>query len=251
MRAQPFYISSISIAFLIYYGLAHAQVKSVPSELGSLGGGISSGTFSSGGLNNNLNLGGSSLSGPSLGGSSLTGPSLGGSSLTGHPLGGSSGTGPGSPSGSSALSGAFVVSVCTNGSDFSNDCWSDGGSKAAEKLAIVYLRMALGKVIDNSVTLRFPDSMTRYNQIRMLQKLESRVIRTVLSELRNGVSSLTPFNWKVEDNRQIEDWAAQADRRATDGTNWTHNWDLSSHTFRTGTSFQQLQHINMHGWSGF
>jgi hypothetical protein len=145
---------------------------------------------------------------------------------------------------------SFVFTVCTASSDFSSDCWSSGGMEATKKLVEIYLKTALSKVVDNSLTLRFPVTMTNIKQTLFLQKLEATAIKAVTAELKAQVLRLTPIEWKVEDNRKINEWAVQADTRASTGTNWSHDWSLNSHTFGTGSAYNQLQHINFHGWGG-
>lgn len=219
-----------------------------------LGGGLGSGGL--GPLNSGTGL--SPGTGPIMGitplrpnGLTLTpGPGLG--SGPGRGLGGGPAGGPGPGAGPAGdLATAFVVSVCTYQSNFTDECWSQGWNDALAQLNKIYLQLALGEITTNTLKVRFPTYARTFDQLNFLQKLERKAAATVVSVLKRDVARLTPIEWRVEDNRAINEWATRSDTRAATGVNWSHDWSNNSHTYRLGPAFHQLQSIGLHGsWGG-
>jgi hypothetical protein len=157
----------------------------------------------------------------------------------------------GGPGPTANLATAFVVSVCTYQSSFTDECWSQGWNDALSQLNQIYLKLALGEIATNTLTVRFPTYARTFDQLNFLQKVERKAAATVVSILQRDVARLTPFEWRVEDNRAINEWAIRSDTRAATGANWSHDWSNNSHTFRLGPAFHQLQSISLHGsWGG-
>jgi hypothetical protein len=104
--------------------------------------------------------------------------------------------------------------------------------------------------------------MARWEQVKFLQELEMQAIESVTAKLQSDVAKLTPFRWQTEQERQEKEavvrdegrrarqWQEDARSEARGGTNWSHDWASSGHTFKRGEAFRQLQQIHIGGWGG-
>jgi hypothetical protein len=154
----------------------------------------------------------------------------------------------------------FVIAVCINTSEVTDDCLNQGKSKAATKLSELYLK----KLAEDKLVLQFPDIMSRTEQLRFLVKVEIQTIKAVEATMNADIAKLTPFSWDTEqdkqskqavvdaDNRKVQAWAQEARSEANRGSNWSHNWSSNQHTFNFQSgAYQQAQSINLNGWKGF
>jgi hypothetical protein len=166
----------------------------------------------------------------------------------GYQNGGVSGSGPAGGGSPPIGQRSFRIAYCVYTANPTSDCSEGTDIDAANKLGRLYWDVARNKIITNTMAVRFPDYLSKYEQLEYLRKLEIRSITLVSAWLRHDVSTLTPFNWRVEDNRQVNNWAARAQSGASSGSNWTHDWSISNHTFSLGPSYDQAVSINLHGW---
>lgn len=153
----------------------------------------------------------------------------------------------------------FVIAVCINASDVTDDCLQEGKWEAATKLSELYLK----KLTVDKLVLQFPDIMSRAEQLSLLVKVEIQTIAAVEAKMNADIAKLTPFPWDAEqdrqrkqavvdeDNRKVQAWARKARSEANSGSNWSHNWSSNQHTFDfQSEAYQQAQSINLNGWGG-
>jgi hypothetical protein len=172
---------------------------------------------------------------------------------------------PPSPPPSQRVDSPSVIAVCTSTGNLSEDCLNSGLLEASRTLGNAFVAQYESQIIISALTLHFPEAMERTRQIRFLQRVEERAIRTVVAVMKRDVAKLTPFKWDTERERQqkeavvrdtaqqVKQWEQDASSNASKGTNWSHDWSSNSHTlerhnFQLGPAFSQLQHISTHGW---
>jgi hypothetical protein len=146
------------------------------------------------------------------------------------------------------LDRSFVAGFCIYNANPTDECSQGDLRYTGWRLAKLYWEAAKRKAISNILKVRFPVYASRYQQLRYLKRLELRAISQVATLLRHDVSTLTPFNWRVEDNRIVNQWVVGGVRRINGGSNWTHDWALNAHTFNPGAANNQAINIDLHGW---
>lgn len=155
---------------------------------------------------------------------------------------------------------AYVIAVCIYTKELSDECLDNGVLQATQRLGGLYLNQYLEKRTINSLTLRFPDFMSKAQQIHLLYKIERKAIQTVMQVIHADVAKLTPFIWETQqekeqkeefirnEEKRVEQWEKDAISEANSGDSWSNDWPSNSHTFQAGHAFRQLQHISIHGW---
>ena len=154
-----------------------------------------------------------------------------------------------------------MVAVCAGIGNYSDECQQRGELEATEKLIQFYVKQYAKRLIQNSLTVHFPDVASQTEQLRFLSKVEKQVIKAVELKLKTDVAQLTPFHWDTEQDRlnkqavvdetakTVKKWGDKARSEADDGSNWSHDWSSNSHKFNEGEAYQQLKHISIHGWT--
>jgi hypothetical protein len=177
----------------------------------------------------------------------VPGPTIGplGPGPIASPPGG--GPGPGGDGSGPPIVRAIVISVCVYDTDYNDGCWQKSWEDAVKQLTANYMVAVRDEVIKNALELRFPAAIAATDQLRFISKLEGTVVKVVAAQLRNNVRTITPFYWRDEDTRQINQWEAQATSRAATGSNWRHDWQSNTHTVRLGNAYAQALSINLHG----
>jgi hypothetical protein len=126
---------------------------------------------------------------------------------------------------------AYIVAVCAAAEEITDDCMNEGRRNAAHALSEMYLRAFQGKLVWNSLRLRFPYGWAEKSQTRFLQEVERAGIALAGERIaREAGSSDALKNW--QDRALIE---------AASGVNWSHDWGrASSHDFAPGHVMRQL-----------
>ena len=215
-----------------------AHITGVPPDIGHLP--VGPGPLPD--FNNSTGLPDLRDRGPDLGPAPNLGPSYGSGA------GGGSGGGPGT---GATIANAAVIGVCMADSNYNDGCWSNSLFEASSRLTEIYLKMIGKKIVTNSLVLRFPNAMAETDQLRFIQKLEDKVVKLVAAKLRHDVQSITPFNWRMANYQQINEWEARANSQTSTGSNWSHDWPSNTHTAQLGYAYGQALSINLHGvWRG-
>lgn len=126
---------------------------------------------------------------------------------------------------------AYIVAVCAAAEEITDDCMSEGRRNAAHALSDMYVRAFQGKLVWNSLRLRFPYGWAEKSQTRFLQEVERTGIELATERIsREAVSS-----------EALKIWRESALAEAAAGNNWSHDWGrFSSHDFAPAHVTRQL-----------
>jgi hypothetical protein len=126
---------------------------------------------------------------------------------------------------------AYTVAVCAAAEEITDDCINEGRRNAAHALSEMYLRAFQGKLVWNSLRLRFPHGWVEKSQTRFLQEVE-----------RAGIAlAADRFAREAGSSEALKSWQDGALAEATAGSNWSHDWGRSSsHDFAPAHVTRQL-----------
>jgi hypothetical protein len=170
-----------------------------------------------------------------------SGPALAPNPNGGSPSGGSGGGGTGAP-----IVRTVVIGVCLYDGDYNDGCWQHSFKDASWQLTKILLKMVTEHVIGDLLTVQFPEAIPVKDQLNFIKTMELNAVDAVAAKLRYDVHAITPFYWRDQDTRQINQWQAQADSRAATGSSWNHDWQSNTYTNRLGNAFAQARTIDLH-----
>lgn len=142
----------------------------------------------------------------------------------------------------------FVMAVCAAAYDASPQCVSKSVGEGTQKLREMYyeaFRRSLQRSVFRAV---FPSWMRWKDQIDATYRMEKAGLALAAAQMQADVSTLTPFDWKVEEQRKLNEWWVTANDDVDNGKNWSRDANLNTHDFGSGNALQQLKHINVKGW---
>jgi hypothetical protein len=152
---------------------------------------------------------------------------------------------------------AYAVAVCLSGYEPTPDCRDKTPLQASKKMATVILEQYFKGVEHGVFRVVMPSLLPQVEQIQLLRKIEYATIAIVEARMLEDVRNLKAFSWETPAERQqkqgvIMEDATNARREASNGSNWSHNWDNDkpSHDFHTGEAYRQLKSISISGWRG-
>jgi hypothetical protein len=119
----------------------------------------------------------------------------------------------------------------------SASCSETSPDGLANELAKLWEKKLINHAIKDQIKIRFPDYLSEYEQLRNLEKIEKRTIQEVAVWLRYEVAKLSPYEWRVENNRNIDAWVSRANRGAESNSDWRNDWSVNSHTFELGPTY--------------
>jgi len=159
---------------------------------------------------------------------------------------------------------ALVLSVCVTTRNVTESCASRSQEEAVKDL-VQYMQKTYVKTfginaLSKIMTITFPKARDYQQMIKDLHKIENAAITIVKNQLKSDLAKLQPIEWDTVDQRQakrrmvqeeergIKQWESKAREEAKQTTNWERH--ENSFQWKAGTAYQQLQHINLHGWGG-
>ena len=136
----------------------------------------------------------------------------------------------------------IIGAVCIYYSDYSSKCFAANMDEATRNLAEIQKHLLLKDLKERAFSLVLAESDPSLTA-SILKEVEKRSAEAVAVLLHAQIAQLTPFQWQADDNRQVSNWAAQAERAAETGQNWSHQ-GTNIHKFRLpqlGSAYQQAQ----------
>jgi len=158
---------------------------------------------------------------------------------------GSSGGGGGPPP-QNQYHRAFVVAVCAQTANYTQQCLNEGFYQAVEQLTEMYVSAIRRQGIAIELTVIFPEYATAIYQAKFLYAAEMAAVKAAKSKISEDASRLTPYDWSVE-RRKLEGWESDAKQDAADGDNWDKS-DEHSERFKDGHAYRQLRNAGLNGW---
>jgi hypothetical protein len=157
---------------------------------------------------------------------------------------------------------AFVVSVCLDDFEYSIACRERGSLEAAKRLEQIYLDdYAKGRVA-GTLNIWFAVAAERGEQIQFLREVEDRAIESTARKLKDDVDHLTAPAENSQATpgdaegairqiaQQVQRWHDDARTEAHNGTNWSHDWESRTHSYKPGPALYELVRIGVHSRAG-
>ncbi|MFL6518733.1 MAG: hypothetical protein ACJ8NS_00775 [Chthoniobacterales bacterium] len=146
----------------------------------------------------------------------------------------------------------MAVAVCGETKTPSDDCVKHGEEEATEKLSDFYAAQYAKKEMNSSLTVSFPKTMSRSEQLRAIARIEKAALAAAITKMEVDIARQTedrPDKQTVADpnTRKLKQWAEKANSEAEKGSNWTHDWSSNTHKFTEGDAYRQLKNITKSG----
>jgi hypothetical protein len=146
----------------------------------------------------------------------------------------------------------MAVAVCGDAKNPSDDCVKHGEEEATEKLSDFYTAQYAKKEMNSSLTVSFPKTMSRSEQLRSIVRIEKTALTAAITKMEAGVAKQTedrPDKQTVADpnSKKLKQWEEKANSEAEKGSNWTHDWSSNTHKFTEGDAYRQLKSITASG----
>ncbi|MEY2547992.1 MAG: hypothetical protein QOD64_574 [Verrucomicrobiota bacterium] len=161
--------------------------------------------------------------------------------------------GPGGPRSGAVPQGPFdqvlAVAVCGDLKNQSDDCVKRGEEEATEKLLDLYAAQYAKKEKTSSLTVSFPKTMSRTEQLRSITRIERAVLSAAITKIEAEAAKQTqdPADKQTAadaNGKKLKQWEETAKSEAEKGSNWTHDWSSNTHRFTEGDAYKQLKSIS-------
>jgi hypothetical protein len=146
----------------------------------------------------------------------------------------------------------MAVAVCAEINNPSDDCVKRGEQQATEKLSDFYAAQYAKKEMNSSLTVSFPKTMSRTEQLRSIVRIEKAALTAAITKMEADAVNQTPARTEKQtvadaDGKKLKQWEEKAKSEAEKGSNWTHDWSSNTHKFTEGDAFRQLKSIPISG----
>ena len=141
----------------------------------------------------------------------------------------------------------FVIAVCAAANDPTPGCLSKSLREARDKLVEMYVEAYRNGVARAHLRLIFPTWLDRAEQFKHIRDLNKKAVEFAIQVMRADVATLTPYDWRVEQERRLNEWALRATKEA-DAGGGSKEESSQSHVFGSSPALEQLKHINISGW---
>ena len=141
----------------------------------------------------------------------------------------------------------LAVTVCGDVATQSDDCVKRGEQEATEKLSDFYAAQYARKETNNSLTVTFPRTMSRAEQLRSISRIEKAALTVAITRMEADAAKQTqdrkqkPADAK---DRKLKQWEETAQSEAEKGSNWKHDWSTNTHRFSEGDAYKHLKNIS-------
>jgi hypothetical protein len=150
-----------------------------------------------------------------------------------------SGGSPGGGAPPNTLHYNFAVSYCVYSDNMAaGECDTDASfQQTAERIARMYydkfLSDVMGKGTKAWIEFSFPTAWSEHERWDTIKALATESLKLVSIKLHHDVNTLTPYNWRVEDNRAVDNWIARNSGSYGGGGDFS----ISDHSFSLGPTY--------------
>jgi hypothetical protein len=153
---------------------------------------------------------------------------------------------------------AFVISVCVDDFEYSIACRERSSLESAKRLEQIYLDDYANGRVAGTLNIWFAVAAERGEQVQFLREVEDRAIESMTRKLKDDVDHLaastensqaTPGDAEGairEIAQQVQRWHDDASTEARNGTNWSHDWESRTHSYKPGPTLYELVRIGDH-----
>jgi hypothetical protein len=157
---------------------------------------------------------------------------------------------------------AFVVSVCLDDFEYSIACRERSSLEAAKRLEQIYLDDYAAGRAAGTLIVWFAVAAERGEQVHFLREVEDRAIESAARKLKDDVDHLTASAENSQETpgdaegaiqqitQQVQRWHDDASMEARNGTNWSHDWESRTHSYKPGPALYELVRISDHSRAG-
>lgn len=157
---------------------------------------------------------------------------------------------------------AFVVSVCLDDFEYSIACRERSSLEAAKRLEQIYLDDYAAGRVAGTLNIWFAVTAERGEQIQFLREVENCAIESTARKLKDDVDHLAASTENSQETpgdaegasrqiaQQVQRWHDDASTEARNGTNWSHDWESRTHSYKPGPALSELVRIGDHSRAG-